>query len=378
MASCPPCVSNVDTSDTYTVDHGITTGAAAAIAAAKVSVTAEQAIAAGIQATAQTAAALFARNKQKDLYAKTREWICVQQMRFRNEQMGGQEPTASGVGCADFPPAGSGNEARAAYARYITTLTRNFSAYMSDMDAILSALNVAFTESDSLINELYDGSLLAERLSNRAIIKTEQDADALIDDTSKRGAIVLVNDGNTAMAEAKVDSITLVAKEENQKIKADEARRGYFGGSGYQDILLLASTRKKEDSLAVNRDGTNLENVNRTEELEQVITKKNFELNQSDRTDRFKIYEDDADKRVNAVLVPSKKILQNDAIKIDGREVNANKALNRRYDNAIFKLQHSPPSAPLVPTDVQSPFAVGLLTAGNMVGGAISGAGSIL
>jgi hypothetical protein len=377
--SCCPCTPVIDTSDTYEISAGIPEASALAISAAKTTLTTAQAAAQVAQVVAQTAAAVFARSKQRELYEETRSWICEQQMLFRNQQMGGQEPTPNGVSCNTNPvtPA-TGNSARTAYARYINTLTKTFSSYMSEMDAILSAMNVAFTQSDTLINELYDGSLLSERLANRAVIKTKQDADALTDDTNQRAAVVAINDGNTDLANAKVDSITLLSKEENQKIKADEAKRGYFGGSGYLDLSLLESTKDEEDKLAVNRDGTNLENVTKSQELEQAISKKNFALNQGDRSDRFNIYEDDANKRVAGVLLPSQKILQNDAIKIDGREINANKALNRRYDNAIFKLQHSPPSAPIVPTDVQSPFAVGLLSAGNLIGGVISGTGGIV
>lgn len=235
------------------------------------------------------------------------------------------------------------------YANYISCLCRSFCDIKNDALNVRLALDPAINASGSILNELYTKALLAERLANLATLDNEEDIDAAGDTARRKAAVNRINDADTALARAKEDGIILAYKQESQRIETEEAKKGYYGGDGFRDKQLLIAKLQQQDAIAENNEGTKLRNTTRLEELELQQAARDFDLSQDSRNKRFAIYEDDVLKRLNGGDAVKKKVDQDDNIRIDGPDDAANRALNRKFDNSIFKVGFGPPSVPLTP-----------------------------
>ena len=330
--------------------------AAAAIAPVAAAVNIARIAAAATLYAAQFAAAKLQADTTKQIEEDARIWIKNCRLQNREWAMGQQQNNAFGQ-----------------YANYIGVLSKTFGQYLNEADAIRATLAPALDGSDDVMNKLFTTTLRTERLTFFATLRTEEVTGADTDKANRRTAVSTVNQANTDLARAKEDGIILAFKLESQRIEGEESKRGYVGGDGFRDKMLLVARLLEQDNIATNNKGTDLENTDRAQKLESELSIRDFDLGQGNRAGRFSIYEDDVNRRITGVGTAGAKILQNDAVKIDGREMPANNALNRRFDKRIFNKTDAPPNSVDRP-DIESPAGVAALAAGNLLGGTIESA----
>jgi hypothetical protein len=367
------CNPQVTDNDEVTEEPWLPAVSAGIIAGADVRVGLAQ-IAAGL---AMGAAQFLAAREQAQLieeeHEQGRNWVIARHDHYRRMQMGADE----------YGPSG----ARIAYSQYIGSLSaiigslnyQDFTAYLNLADGHRSffAGPTGATElSRKLLNDLFSKSLLSERQSNLATIDAEEQADFNLKTNEERVAVIAINDANNVLARGQEDGVINAYKREINRITKEEDKRGYLNGDCYREKHLAVSRLKDQDSIAINNETKRFENTNRIQALEQDISSRDFGLSENTRKIEHQLNENDVNQRLENIGTVGNKADEDNSVN-DNREQVANNALNRRYDNKIFKQQRTPPASVMVP-DSPSAAAVGALSAGNLISGAISGRTRIL
>jgi hypothetical protein len=336
------------------------------IAGADIKVGAAQLAAAAVVAAAQFLAAREQAQLIEAEHTLGRAWVVARQDSFRNMQMGGQETSA-----------------RTAYSQYIGSLAAivgsldysDFTAYLTLADSHRSTLSSSTSLSSQILDDLFSKALLSQRQGNLATLHLEEQTNFNVSVGEERLAVGRINTANTALARGQEDGVIQAHKEEEKRILKEEGKRGYQNDCLRVKNLSVARL-KDQDDIAINNEEKRLENTNRTQELELGISDRNFNLSENNRKARHQLNEADVNQRLENIGTAGEKADGDNTVD-DNREVVVNNALTRRYDNAIFKQQRTPPASASVPEST-SAAAVGALSAGNLISGAISGRSKVL
>jgi hypothetical protein len=332
--------------------------AAVAIAAGQVLAAKEDARARRDVNNSQIADAVAARTFLKD---------CRRE--HRDESMGGQEP-----------------QSRTDYIQYIgamTASTSTFSNLIARGNVLVSEMRPAIDDTNDLYKDLYDLTLRGERLdaidpTNPTSLRSEEVADATIESNKRRVSITNINTARTNLAQAREDAIKQAFNLESNRIETEELINGFVGGDAVRDTKLLAAKITEQNAIAENNKQTALDNTTATEELEQDIAKRDFDLSQNNRNARFSIREDDVVQRLERHQIPDQKVAQNIAAIEDAPRELANRDFKRRFEREPFRQEAGPVgSSPTAGKLESGPSALGVLFAqgGQIAGSAIRRSG---